>query len=73
MRLMAAQRGRFLPDRFQKEICVQNLYENRLDGPIACHVLVKQTGFLKTIGQVFPQQLYCNSSTLPPPSADALQ
>ena len=40
-----------------------NLYHNRLDGPIACHVLVQNSRFLKIflveIGQVFPQPL-CN-------------
>ena len=40
----------------------KNLYQNRLDGPIACHVLVQNSRFLKRflveIGQVFPQLLY---------------
>ena len=40
----------------------KNLYRNRLGGPIACHVLVQNSRFLKIffveIGPVFPQPLY---------------
>ena len=40
----------------------RNLYQNRLDGPIACHVLIQNSRFLKIslveIGQVFTQPLY---------------
>ena len=55
-RSVAGKLGRF------NEKNISNLYQNRLDGPIACHVLVPNSRFLKTflveIGQVFPQPLY---------------
>jgi hypothetical protein len=42
------------------------LYQNRLDGPVTCHVLVQIFRFVKMflleIGQLFPQPLY---SSLP--------
>jgi len=41
---------------------VQNLYQNRLDGPIICHVLAQNCRFLKMflleMGQVLPQPLH---------------
>ena len=41
---------------------IKNLYHSRLDGPIACHVLVQNSRslkiFLVEIGLVFPQPLY---------------
>ena len=46
--------------RFNEKHC-RNLNENPLDGPIACHVLVKKSRFLKMFlvetVQVFPQPL----------------
>ena len=49
-----------LADSTRKNI--KNLYQNRVDGPIACQVLVQNYPFLKMflveIRQVFPQLLY---------------
>ena len=44
------------------ETNLQDLYQSRLDGPITCHALVLNFGFIKLflpeIGQVFTQTLY---------------
>jgi len=32
--------------RFNPAYCFQNLYQNRLDGPVTCHILVLNLGFL---------------------------